>query len=46
MDKFTDASFVGGVFAILAIAGVILLQVIKALSAALSMKTKSKNNSN
>jgi hypothetical protein len=30
----------------LAIAGVILLQVIKALTAAISMKSKSKNSSN
>ncbi len=45
MDKFTDVSFVGGVFAILAFACIILLQVIKALIAAVEDKSKSKNSS-
>jgi hypothetical protein len=44
MDKFTDVTFVGGVFATLAIAGIILLQVIKELTTAISMRMKLEMN--
>jgi hypothetical protein len=44
MDKFTDVTFAGGVFATLAIAGIILLQAIKGLATAISMKMRMEMN--